>query len=452
MTRTPETRSAYAFAPPEDAELFAAHLAVVRARYESAMAASGVEVLVLDAGGPVPWYRDDIAGDWRANPHFRLFTPLHPAEGCSIVLRPGAPPHLLQLAPADYWHLPPAPPAGAWTGLFEIEPVPDPETRERRIEALAGPDPARIGPGTDAAPEALLTAVDHARPRKTAWELACLRRASRRAVAGHQAAEAAFRAGESEHGIQLAYLRATAHEDAELPYRNIVALDRHCAVLHYQFKDRAVPSGGGRSFLIDAGADVGGYAADVTRTHPRDAGPFADLVAALDALQRGLLAEIRPGVSWVDLHRRAHERLAEVLRGAGLADGSAEALVATGVTRHFLPHGLGHFLGTQTHDAGGQLAGPDGGILEPPAEFPALRLTRTLEEDFVVTVEPGLYFIPMLLDELRALPAGRAVRWDAVEALAPFGGIRIEDDVRVIPAGVENLTRDAFAAATGTPA
>lgn len=434
------------YSPPEDAELFTNHLASVRERYERAMATTDVETLVVDAGGPTPWYRDDIAGDWRVNPHFRLFTPLSPAEGCTIVLRPGQRPLLLQLAPADYWHLPPSAPAGCWTSAFEIESVTDAAQREARIAELAGDRSARIGPGTDDVPDTLLTSVDHARASKTPWELECLRRASARAVAGHAAATEAFHAGASEYDIQLAYLGATTHEDAELPYRNIVALDAHCAVLHYQFKDRVAPPGGGRSFLLDAGADVGGYAADVTRTHARDAGPFADLVALMDGLQRQLLSEIAAGVSWVDLHRRCHALLAQVLLDAQLADGSAEALVAEGITTHFLPHGLGHLLGTQTHDVGGQFAGPQGGTVSPPPEFPALRLTRTLGEDYVVTVEPGLYFIPLLLDELREQPAGRCVRWEAVDALAPFGGIRIEDDVRVTTGGIENLTRDAFAA------
>jgi Xaa-Pro dipeptidase len=440
-----------AFMPPEDAGLFADHLATVRDRYDRAMAATGIEALVLDAGGPTPWYRDDIAGDWRVNPHFRLFTPLAPAEGCSVVLRPGERPLLLQLAPADYWHLPPSAPTGCWTGAFEIETVADEARREARIAELVGNHGARIGPGTDDVPDVLLTAVDHARAKKTPWELACLRRASARAVAGHAAAAEAFRAGESEYAIQLAYLRATAHEDAELPYRNIVALDAHCAVLHYQFKDRTVPAAGGRSFLLDAGADVGGYAADVTRTHAREPGAFADLVALMDRLQQQLLSEITPGASWVDLHRRCHALLAEVLLEAQLVEGSPEAVLADGVTGYFLPHGLGHFLGTQTHDVGGQLAGPEGGTVPPPAEFPALRLTRTLETDYVVTVEPGLYFIPMLLEELRAAAAGRRVRWDAVDALLPFGGIRIEDDVRVTADGIENLTRDAFTALEAAP-
>jgi Xaa-Pro dipeptidase len=436
-----------AFAPPHDAALFEAHLATLRDRYERAMAANGVEVLVIDAGAAPTWYRDDIAGDWRVNPHFRLFTPLDPADGAALVLRPGARPTLLQVSPADYWHLPPAAPEGCWTSAFTIEAVADEAAREARIAELAGNRSARIGPGTDAVPEALVSTVDHARAAKTPWELACMRRASLRAASGHLAAEGAFRAGESEHGIQLAYLRATAHEDAELPYRNIVALDTHCAVLHYQYKDRVVAPRGGRSFLIDAGADVAGYAADVTRTHAADPGAFADLVAAMDALQRTIVAAIRPGASWVDLHEHTHRLLAGVLRDAGLAVGSDEALVDTGVTRHFLPHGLGHLLGVQTHDAGGHLASPQGGELAPPRDDPALRLTRSLAEDWVVTVEPGLYFIPLLLDALRIAPAGRTVAWGAVDAFLPFGGIRIEDDVRVTATGAENLTRDAFAAA-----
>ena len=434
------------FAPPDDAELFTAHLAIVRSRYEAAMAACGLDTLVVDAGAPPTWYRDDISADWRVNPHFRLFTPLEPADGCTLVLRPGMAPVLLQLAPADFWHLPPRPPSGAWTASFEIEQISADSARETRIADLARGRIGRIGPGTDAIDARFLAEVDYQRARKTAYELTCLRRASVRAALGHRAAVDAFRAGASEYEIHLAYLRATAHEDAELPYRNIVALDTHGAVLHYQFKERAAPHAGAVSFLIDAGADVGGYAADVTRSYAAAAGPFADLLAAMESRQQAMCAAVRPGVSWPDLHRDAHRHVAEILVEAGLARASADALMAEGATHAFLPHGLGHLLGTQTHDAGGHMAGPDGAPLPPPDDFPTLRLTRTVEADWVVTVEPGLYFLPMLLDELRASPGGAEFDWAAIEALMPFGGIRIEDNVRAVEGGIENLTRDAFAA------
>ncbi len=86
-----------------------------------------------------------------------------------------------------------------------------------------------------------------------------------------------------------------------------------------------------------------------------------------------------------------------------------------------------------------------GTTIDPPSGHPYLRLTRVLEEDMVLTIEPGLYIIDMLLDNLRGTPAESLVNWSAVDALRPFGGIRIEDDVRVLADGCENLTRDAFA-------
>jgi Xaa-Pro dipeptidase len=437
--------------PPAEAEpLFDAHLDLVLERFEQGLAACSLDALVVDAGGPGVWFLDDIASDWRVNPHFRLLTPCDPADGSSVLLRPGERPVLLHLVPEDFWHLPPAAPEGAWTRRFEIRTVRDASEREQVIgEWLGNLRAARIGPdaGLDGAvhnPSNLMTHLDYGRARKTEYEIACMRAANRRAAAGHRAAEVAFRGGESEFGIHLAYLAAADQEDADLPYRSIVALDRHGAVLHYQHRDRQSPTGGARSFLIDAGADAAGYAADVTRTHAREPGPFAELIAAMEAAQQDLVARIRPGLPWGDLHHQAHVAVACILAETGIATSDADTLLERGITRSFLPHGLGHLIGTQTHDAGGQLAGPDGTLAPPPEEYPTLRLTRTIEPDWVVTVEPGLYFIPMLLDRLRDGPDAGLLDWKRIEELAPFGGIRIEDDVRVTTTGPENLTRDAF--------
>ncbi len=87
----------------------------------------------------------------------------------------------------------------------------------------------------------------------------------------------------------------------------------------------------------------------------------------------------------------------------------------------------------------------NGNTLEPPQGHPYLRLTRVLDEEMVLTIEPGIYAIDMLLDGLRGTPAKEHVDWAAVDWLRPFGGIRIEDNVRVTAGGCENLTRDAFA-------
>jgi Xaa-Pro dipeptidase len=109
--------------------------------------------------------------------------------------------------------------------------------------------------------------------------------------------------------------------------------------------------------------------------------------------------------------------------------------VSSGVTRVFLPHGLGHSLGLCTHDVGCA-------EMRPRADNPFLRNTSRIAAGQVFTIEPGLYFIPMLLEPLRAEARGRLVNWPMVEQLAPLGGIRIEDDLYVLESGrTDNLTR-----------
>jgi Xaa-Pro dipeptidase len=114
------------------------------------------------------------------------------------------------------------------------------------------------------------------------------------------------------------------------------------------------------------------------------------------------------------------------------------------LSRVFYPHGLGHFLGLQVHDVAG-LVDNDGAPLPRPEGYPALRLTRVLEPGNVLTIEPGLYFIDVLLREWRESGDASMIDWDRVDQLKPFGGIRIEDDVLVTEAGNEDLTRAAFA-------
>jgi Xaa-Pro dipeptidase len=106
-----------------------------------------------------------------------------------------------------------------------------------------------------------------------------------------------------------------------------------------------------------------------------------------------------------------------------------------------LPHGLGHFLGVQVHDVGGRQAEPSGGIKDPPEEYKFLRTTRLMEENQVLTIEPGLYFIEMLLRPHRTGPDKDAFDWSVIDRLAPCGGMRIEDDVVVTAEGHLNLTR-----------
>jgi Xaa-Pro dipeptidase len=119
-------------------------------------------------------------------------------------------------------------------------------------------------------------------------------------------------------------------------------------------------------------------------------------------------------------------------------------MLETGLTSTFFPHGLGHPIGLQVHDVAG-FTDEAGQLIPRPAGHPYLRMTRTLEPGMVVTIEPGLYFIPTLLAKLKASPQGKAVDWRKVEHLATFGGVRIEDEVHCTDGAPENLSRDAFA-------
>src|SRR6202007_1255734 len=105
---------------------------------------------------------------------------------------------------------------------------------------------------------------------------------------------------------------------------------------------------------------------------------------------------------------------------------NADEAVATGVTSVFLPHGIGHLLGIEVHDAGGFMESPDGGDIPRPAGHPFLRLTRVLQRGFVVTVEPGIYFIDQLLQAARADGRTSKINWSRVASLRKFAVSRAE--------------------------
>ncbi len=434
----------------DPASLFGDNLATQAARAERALAEEGYEGLIIAAGSPRYHYLDDNTYPFRANPWFQAWVP-EPAPDSFVVFRPGRRPLLVFHQPDDYWHLPPDAPSGGWVAAYDVEVVRDP-ARLRDLVA-AGPrwavlgehSPATAGLG-DHDPPALLVRLDWERAAKTPYEVACMARATTAGVRAHRAAEAAFRDGASEYEVHLAYCQAAGARESELPYNNIIAFDRHAAVLHYQHLDRERPAGV-RVLLIDAGASYAGYGCDITRTWTATGGPFADLVAALDAAQQRLVGMVRPGTDYRDIHLAAHREVAGVLSGAGLVRCPPADAVERGVTSVFFPHGIGHLLGLQVHDVGGLMAGPDGGTRPRPEGHPFLRLTRELGEGFAVTVEPGVYFIESLLAAARNDRRRDAIAWDAVDALMPFGGVRIEDNVVATAAGPRNLTREAFAAA-----
>ncbi len=428
---------------------YSEHLSRLMATVDRGLAKSGHDHLVIAAGIEKMQFLDDMPYPFKPNPLFKHWLPLVRHPHCWIAYTPGKRPVLAYYQPDDYWHVPPSAPEGEWTAHFDIRVINDPADAAAHLPpparaAILGEADAALGAHVPNNPAGLLAYLHYHRAWKSDYELQQMRQAQRKAVRGHAAAERAFRAGASEAGIHAAYLAAAGHTDFDLPYNNIVALNANGATLHYQYKAFDAPAAH-RSLLIDAGAEFNGYAADITRTYGDGFAPFEELIAAVDAEQRALCARVRAGVDYRELHLECHLRLGGVLRTLGLVDMDPSAMLDTGLSAVFFPHGLGHPIGLQVHDVAG-FSDEDGTLIPRPAGHPFLRMTRTLEPGMVVTIEPGIYFIPTLLAKLKQRPEAKAVDWANVERLMPYGGVRIEDEVHCTDGEPENLSRDAFAA------
>ena len=429
--------------------LYRAHLSTIKARVDLALEKAGFDHLLVASGVEKFEFLDDRPYPFKPNAQFKAWLPLTRHPHCWIAYTPGRKPVLVYYQPDDYWHVPPSAPEGVWVDAFDIRVISDPAEAAKHLPASGK---AAILGETDAAlpgfapnnPKAVIDTLHFHRAFKTGYELDRMRAAQRRAVPGHLAARAAFQAGASEMQVHAAYLAATAHTDLDLPYTNIVCLNQHAAVLHYQYKGATAPDRQ-RTLLIDAGAEVDGYASDITRTWTNGDSGFAELVAAVDDEQQALCAKVRAGTDYRDLHLECHLRLGGVLRTLGIVDMDPGEMLSSGVTSTFFPHGLGHPIGLQVHDVAG-FSDENGNLIPRPNGHPYLRMTRTLAPGMVVTIEPGIYFIPTLLSKLKATPPSKSVNWSKVEALLPYGGVRIEDEVHCTDAAPENLTRDAFAA------
>jgi Xaa-Pro dipeptidase len=436
------------------AALYPHHLATLKRRADEALARGGFDHLLIPSGTQHWQAFDDRDYPYAVNPQFKHWLPLTQLPYSWLIYTPGKKPQVIYFQPRDYWHVVPGVPNGGWVEHFDIHIIRKPEDALALLPknaarcAIIGEAQSTLGDYAPNNPEAVINYLEYQRSYKTPYEIALMRQAQRIAVRGHRAAEAAFRAGRSEFDIHMAYCSAAGQDANDLPYNNIVALNEHGAVLHYTDLGHSTPNPL-RSFLIDAGASCCGYAADITRTYAHDThGEFQALIDAVDAAQIEMGKAVRAGVDYKQLHINAHLQLMAILKDFGIIKVSPQTALESGVSFAFFPHGLGHPLGLQVHDVAGFAASDRGGRIERPAGHPYLRMTRVLEPGMVVTIEPGIYFIDMLLEELKQKGVGDQVDWSRVDAFRPYGGIRIEDDVLCTDGEPENLTRPAFAAAT----
>ena len=429
------------------------HLQILQSRTATALSRGGFAHLVVPSGTAHTQVFDDRDYPYAVNPQFKAWVPLTNTPGSWLVYTPGKRLQLIYLQPHDYWHVVPAQPSGEWARHFDITIIRRPEEALRYLPAdparcaILGEPQSALGGFVPNNPAPVLNHLDYLRAFKTPYEVDMIRAATRVGVRAHRMAERAFRSGASEFGIHMTYCQVAGQDANDLPYSNIIAINEHAAVLHYTDRDR-VPARPARSFLIDAGASHAGYACDITRTYAADTeSQFQALIDAVDAAQQAMCDQVRAGIDYRNIHLDAHLALAGILQQFGIVKCSAEAAVQNGISATFFPHGIGHGIGLQVHDVGGFMASESGGVLAKPEGHPYLRLTRTLPPGMVVTIEPGIYFIDMLLEKLRDDGHRNSVDWEKVESFKPYGGIRIEDDVVCTADAPINLTREAWKAA-----
>ena len=400
----------------------------------------GGEVVLVGAGVPVPVPgRGDLTYPFRAHSEYFYLTDRE---------RPGG---VLAYDPAEGWVdfvEPVTREEMLWEGASEEDGEGVPLAELAGWIAARGDRPvAGLGaPVQEVAPDDELTAelrrgLNRVRRQKDAVELDRMRAAERATRAGFAALTALIAPGRTERELQVeleaAFFRAGARSPA---YDSIVAGGPNAAVLHFPPSDR--PLQAGELLLVDAGAEHRGYACDVTRTYPVDGGfsvEQAELHALVHAAQRTAIERCTPGTEYRDIHWAAARVIAEGLVGFGVLRGSVDELVERRTVSQFFPHGIGHMLGLGVRDAGEVLPGREA----RNDDFPRLRIDLPLLPGHVVTIEPGIYFVPALLDDADFRARHRdAVDWDRAERMIGFGGIRLEENVLVTDDGPEVLTAD----------
>jgi Xaa-Pro aminopeptidase len=356
----------------------------------------------------------------------------HPDEGWTHFVRPASDMERL-------WEGEPEVPEGR-----DVAELPDWLSRlgDRSVAALGS-----LITGVEADPELSDAArhhLDAVRRPKDAAEITLLRRAVAATVVGHRKAREVIRPGVTEREIRIEIEAAMFRAGADgVGYGTIVGAGTNSAVLHFEPGERVVRAED--LILVDAGGAIAGYTADVTRTYSAT-DTFSDRRQAVyDIVLAAELAAIdvaRADTEWHEVHRTAARVIAEGLVGLGVMKGAVDGLLESGAIALFLPHGIGHMLGLGVRDVGGRAAGRPAGRKSCGA---AVRVDLPLEPDFLMTVEPGLYFVDALLDDPeRRTRFGDSVDWDQVETWRHVGGVRIEDNVLIAASGPPDVLTAAI--------
>jgi len=395
------------------------------------------EIVLVGAGEPVPFPGGaDQTYPFRAHAEYFYLTD-HDVPGAVLAFDPGEGwvDFVPEITERDrVWEGPveregsPLTGLAAWLGT-------------RRGRAVIGLGSLLPGVRSDAARVAACReAYTHVRRVKDEEELRRIRLAVAATRAGFEAVRHTIRPGVTERAIQIeleaAFFR---HGGDRTGYDSIVGTGTNSAVLHFLPTARVVEDGD--LVLIDAAAEVRRYVCDVTRTFPAS-GSFStlqrEIFELVHAVETRAIARCTAGTEYRDVHLGAARDVAEGLVHLGILKGEVDGLVERDAHALFFPHGIGHMVGFGVRDAGGYLPG------RAPSSRPGLGMLRTdlpLEPGYVVTIEPGIYFIPALLGSAERREKHRhAVAWDRVDRMLAFGGVRIEDNVLVTTGAPEVLT------------
>ncbi len=310
--------------------------------------------------------------------------------------------------------------------------------RDRPLAWLGSPPQSGAVEGALTAPvREILTAT---RRVKDETEIALVRRAVDATAAGFARLRALLRPGVSERSLQIE-LEAEffRHGATRTGYGSIVGSGPNSAILHFEPSGRGAQAG--EFVLVDAGAEIDRYTADVTRTYiaGQPSSFQGDLYAVVLRAQERAVARCLPGAEWKEVHLATAVDLVSGLVELGVMRGNAEALIEREAHTLFFPHGLGHMFGLGVRDASGLAPGRQ---KDPRPALRTLRMDLPLATGYLVTVEPGLYFIPPLLDDPeRRKRFHDCVNWSLVDQHRSIGGVRIEDNVLVTDGAPEVLTR-----------
>ncbi|TGO47330.1 hypothetical protein BOTNAR_0531g00020 [Botryotinia narcissicola] len=276
----------------------------------------------------------------------------------------------------------------------------------------------------------LKEAIEEARVRKSEYEIALMRKANE--------ISEAVKYAKNERELEALFIKESIANGArEQAYHSIVASGTAAATLYYMKNSEDLE--GKLNLLLDAGGEYQCYASDITRTFPINGHFTPESRSIYDivlSMQSQCISMLKAGISWDEVHLLAHKVAIDGLLSLGILKGNKEEILKARTSVAFFPHGLGHYLGMDTHDTGGHPNYEDKDRL-----FRYLRVRGNLPEGSVVTVEPGIYFCRFIIEPYLKDPAhAQYINSDVLEKYWEVGGVRIEDNILITKDGYDNLT------------